>query len=500
MSRFISTTLLVCLCFSLTACPTTSADVLEVQAVDALGGRTGGVVYKLSITPAKEAVPAFKYRLTVEPHKTIPGNAITHYLRSLGENSLRGLWEWARLEFGQDVHDWYSLKTPAKDIPLESLRKVSAKFEGYVENHLRRATLCRESDWGLAMEDLRGREALAFLLPSVQQTRSMSRILALKNRLAVIEGRYDDSVDYLRMNYQLGQNVSQMNVLVTNLVGLAEVGIANAGMLDLIAAKDSPNMYWALMELPTPIISIRNAVRLESSFGTRYFPELLDVENAKHSPGQWGEILAEMVGSLTEVHGLTGGRSSMDGAGQAVAGLPLALALSGYSAAKQRLIEGGDDEAEVNQMSAAQVLLIDAARDYELMANEVEKEYYVPFQVVEKFSYRLRDRKFKGNSLRLGMILGDAILPAVQQVRQAEVRVQTNINVLIAIEAIRHHVATKGEFPTSLEEMDLPVRNSGFTDKPFEYRVEGRTAVLVIPKSRLSGQKQRYEISIAPKS
>lgn len=499
MSRFISTKLLVCLCFTLATCQATSADVLEVLAFNALGGRTGGVVYKLSITPAKEAVPAFKYRMTVEPHKTIAGNAITHYLRSLGESSLRGPWERARLEFGQDVDDWYSLKTPVEDIPLESLRKVSASFEGYVENHLRRATLCRVSDWGLAMEDLRGEEAIAFLLPSVQQTRSMSRVLALKNRLAVIEGRYDDSVDYLRMNYQLGQNVSQMNVLVTNLVGLAEIGIANAGMLDLIAAKDSPNMYWALMELPTPIIRIRDAVRLESSFGTRYFPELLDVENAKHSPEQWGEILDEMVGSFTKLHGMTGGRSSMDGVGQAVAGLPLALALSGYSAAKQRLLDAGDDEAEVSQMSAAQVLLIDAARDYQLIANEVEKSYYVPFKESEKFAYRFY-QQMRGSYLRLGMILGDAILPHIQQVRQAEVRVQTNINVLIAIEAIRHHVATKGGFPASLEEMDLPVRNSGFTGKPFEYKVEGKTAVLVIPKSRLSLQKQRYEISIAPKS
>ena len=43
---------------------------------------------QLKVTPAKETVPAFKYRMTVEPHKKIPGNAITHYLRSVSYTHL----------------------------------------------------------------------------------------------------------------------------------------------------------------------------------------------------------------------------------------------------------------------------------------------------------------------------------------------------------------------------------------------------------------------------
>ena len=164
---------LIALLFAPLFCVPILADIVEVAEMK--NRSRVGTVYKMSVTPAKESVPAFKYRLTIEPTKTIPGNAITHYLRSLGENSLSHPWETAQKEFGMDVHDWYSLGTKVEDIPLDKLKIAAGYFDGYVDGHLRRATMCRYCDWGLAVEDLRGREVVEFLLPSVQQTRSMAR-------------------------------------------------------------------------------------------------------------------------------------------------------------------------------------------------------------------------------------------------------------------------------------------------------------------------------------
>ena len=453
------------------------------------------VVYKLAVTPAAEPIPAFKYRLTVEPHKTIPGNAITHYLRSQGESSRSGPWGKIREEFGwEEVDDWYDLERDASTIPLESLKKASGSFDSYVKNHLVRATLCREAEWGLAIEDLRGFETIQFLLPSIQQTRDIARALMLQNRLALIEGRFDDSIDRIRMTYVLGQHVSKLEMLVCSLVGMAEVGMANECMIDLISTEGSPNMYWALSELPEPIVSIRDAIRLESSLPLRMFPVLSDVQTAQHSKEHWNELVQELVKSFADI----GSSISVGGPQDDFTSRQLfisAFALAGYTGAKKNLIDSGLDPDAVEKMPVLQVILLEAAKEMERMSQEMEKTYYVPYPKASKMVEEIEDRLSRPMT-SLGGAVARILLPAMQQVRQAEVRVQTEVNTLIVIEAIRHHLATKNELPESLDDLELPVRNNPYTDLPFQYELNGNTAVIEIPREAGSIRPVRYEITL----
>ena len=314
--------------------------------------------------------------------------------------------------------------------------------------------------------------------------------------MAIIEGRYDDSVDHLRMIYQLGQNVSKLSFLVANLVGIAEVGIANQGMLDLIAAKDSPNMYWALAELPQPIVSIRDSLRLESSFPLRYVPELIEIENADYSDEKWNEVLTDLIASLNRAQRMTQqGQKLTD---QGLKWAPLAFGMAGYASAKQRLIDSGMDAKEINEMPVAQVLLIDAARDCRLFSDDTEKSYYLPFDKVNELDRKVQSRLRSLSPSRLGAMIVYQFSPAITQVRQAELRAQAHINVLMAIESIRNHLATTGEMPASLDELELPVRNNPFTGKPINYELRGETAVLSLLKGEGSYDGVRYEISVAP--
>ena len=174
--RFTLTATLILTCL----CSTAFADVtvIEGHEITPRGASSvgdTGIIYKLIITPAREPSPAFKYRFCLPPHQTIPGNAITHYLRSYGERGIDRPWEYLQNETDFDVHEWYQLHTKASDIPLDKLKEASATFNG-LRDHMRRASKCRYADWGLAVEDLRGiEETVGFLLPSVQQTRSMAQ-------------------------------------------------------------------------------------------------------------------------------------------------------------------------------------------------------------------------------------------------------------------------------------------------------------------------------------
>ncbi len=334
MNRIVGVTLLL----NVLVASASRADVTYVE-----DNQDQGVVrvYRLTVSPAAEPQPAFKYRLTIQPDKTIAGNAITHYLRAFGENGVTGPLKNALDKYGMDFDDWYSPKVATKDLPLEKLRDVSAMFDSLINSHIARATLCRQCEWGLAEEDLSGEEVFAFLLPSVQQTRSISRMLALRTRLDIAEGRIDDAVNHLRMNYQLGRNVSKMKFLVSALVGIAEVGIAHEGMIQLIGAPNSPNMYWALAELPVPMIDLRDAMRLELADASRIVPQLEGVETAEHSEEEWSRLLNQSVKTFATISQLVHGSRS-----EGVEFSTFGISLIAYPAAKQRPCRTGNGPRE----------------------------------------------------------------------------------------------------------------------------------------------------------
>lgn len=448
--------------------------------------------YHLTLTPAGESVPAFKYRFTTPIDKTIPGNSITHYLRSFGEGGLTRPWETAQKEFGMEIYEWSDLEMKEADIDLEQIRKVSGMFDDYVEAHLQRASICRDTDWGLAVETLRGPESIEFLLPSVQQTRSMARVLVLRNRLAVMEGRYEDALKQLRICYKLGQDVNELGFLVSSLVGVAEISMAAEGTLHLIAADNSPNLYWALAGLPQPIINLRRPMELEASIGIRYFNELDDVETAKHSPAEWKAILQSVVGRLSRLNALTSYRNPQGGTpGVPAEEMTVGLSLMSYENAKQRLVESG--MASVEQMPVAQVVLIDAKRRIEFYSQEIEKAYCLPYSQFMKFSATTENRMQAEGRKNLGALIASMISPATQQVRAAGARAESLIYEMMIVESIRNHVSVHAQLPKSLDDLDLPAPMNPFTGKP--YPCEFKRDKVVLKSEGFPSFEREYHIA-----
>jgi hypothetical protein len=304
------------------------------------------------------------------------------------------------------------------------------------------------------------------------------------------------------MNYRLARNIGQEPIVVCGLVGLAEAGVASGNVIDLIAAPDSPNLYWALSELPRPLVDMREAIRLEMSNGTRVFPALMDVESAAHPPAEWARLIAD---ALKEYETLTEG-SLFQGVSLAqhdllrtVAGAGLSLVI--YPDAKQRLVQSGMDAARVERMPAGQAVLIDAAREYQRIADEIEKWLYAPYPQAKK-RMRRADEELFGNrqfSDGLGRMIADLILPAIQAARTAQMRLHWQMNALRVVEALRMHAAETGSFPASLDEVTVvPVPKNPITEQPYVYRLEGKKAVLELPFSDgMPGVAWRFEIRLA---
>ena len=140
----------------------------------------------------------------------------------------------------------------------EKVRAVILGWTGKI-NEIKRASQCEYCDWQLPIREY----GFATLLAELQQTRSYARLLAPYARLQIAEGKYDDAIQTLQAGYALGRHVANGPTFVHNLVGCSIVGMMSDQVRELIQQPEAPNLYWALTDLPRPIIDFRSGTDAE---------------------------------------------------------------------------------------------------------------------------------------------------------------------------------------------------------------------------------------------
>lgn len=479
----------------------TTAAWAELEWVEEDGAAV--VTIKLTVTPAPEPDPAFKYRLTVKPIDEKPGNAALWYFRALADEG-KDFSDYVREnseKYGEEYDEWnHPSGVPLKDFPKEKASEAFSKFDTEISN-LREASLRRNCDWDRGIESIRGPELIAVLLPEIQQMRSITRTLMMGVRLAIAEGRLDDAIDLLRINYRMAQHTSVEPFLVCQLVGVAQANFGNGVLLDLIAMPNSPNMYWALTELPTPLVDLRESLRFEMEIGQRIFPFLIEAETADYAPDQWRQLWGKAMNDIFQLSGSSPVKDRMTPAQFGILG----LAMVNYSHAKNSLIAWGFDPQKVEEMPVGQVLAIYSKRVYNKIAQSYEKALVVPYEDAERFQDEAEEIIKQGNILSGGpdrefIPIASLLLPAVSAARSADIRQQRDFAALRVIEALRMHAAENdSELPKRLSDITcVPVPDNPVTNQPFVYYREGKTAVLELPKSDGLHVATNYEITIAP--
>jgi hypothetical protein len=463
-------------------------------------------VIRLVVTPAAEAVPAFKQRLMTREIDLVPGNAAPYYYRAFIE--LNRAMPIVRKHFNEDeeLKKWYSTlddeATPIYQLPLERVHRADAMaLAGLIEDQLTLVAKTDNCDWELNVANLQGPRAISFSLEEFQQSRDLSRMLSMRTRLAIAEKRYEDAIGAMRINYRLSRDVATVPFIVCGLIGIAEAKITNGTMTELIAAPNSPNLYWALSELPQPMIDLRRADRFEVEIGERMFPFIHHTETTDRSPDEWNRQFKKTVQDLADVDSRHNrGLNSLDSDLSAVG-----MALLGYSHAKQQLIAQGMDRQQVEAMSVGQVIAIYSERNYQHFADGFQTIYYVPYWESDQQYRRIDEqleaaRPFGGGANRELLPIASTLLPALQAAHSAQFRLDREFAMLRVIEALRMYAADHaGGLPAKLDEIkQVPVPRNPATGKPFVYHLDGNVAVIELPLSdRIPGINQRCEITIA---
>jgi len=419
----------------------------------------------LTLAPAAAPVPALKYLLLPELSEQTPGNAVQLYYRAFSPE----WWTNVRKREVMEKVDKVS-ETPIaelKNSDLKWLLNYQALRE--VDRAARRA-YC---DWELT--DRLKEDGIKLLIPDVQAMRDFAKFLAARARLEMAEGRLDKALDTLRTGFALARHVGDSVTLIQALVGNAVGAVMLTQLEELLRQPGSPNLYWALTDLPRPFIDLHKPLQGEKLwlFGT--FPELREVDNPHLSPQQLERLQAIAAGLAKEQF------DSANPPPDALTRLAvIGWVAKAYPAAKQALIATGRKPEEVEALPAVQVVLIESVRDFERRRDDMFKWTALPYTEARPGLMRV-DRELKeARARRNGLSLAQLLLPAALKVVDATAKLDRRIAALRCVEAVRLHAAAHdGKPPASLADVkDVPIPTDPMTGKGFDYKVNGDTFTL----------------------
>jgi hypothetical protein len=448
---------------------------------------------RVALRPAPSPSPALRYRLLPDLREQKPADAAAGpYKRAVP------LLQRLPGDVSEQLDQWQEV--PLNELPRDEVRRTLAEYREALEL-VEQGARCERCDWGVA-ERIR-RQGIGALLPELEPMRKVARLLAVRARLEMAEGRFDDAARTLRTGMAVARQVGKEPTLINALVGVA-IAMVMTKQVDQFAQCDqAPNLYWALTDLPRPFIDLRVPLQGErlGAYGT--FPGLGeaagDLNVGPLSPKQVQDCVKMLFGLVEE----------QDTQAKRV-GLAL-LIRSKHETAKRALVAQGRPPALVAKMPHVQVALLHALGEYERLLDEVVKWQGFPYWEAQAGLQRARRQLVEARTRAL-LPTGDApvlplaalLVPAVSNVFTARTRLDRKVAALRCVEAVRLYAAGHGgKLPPTLKAIgEVPIPIDPITGKDFEYRSAGGRATLHAPPPE--GQKPdqsnslSYELTLKP--
>jgi hypothetical protein len=435
---------------------------------------------------AGEPIPALKYRLLPERRSLVPGNAAVFYHRAIA--MLDEAAQWARRRSDakqflateeQATGPW--ITGPLELIPIDQARQHLENYRtALVEARLgsRRQTC----NWEF---DLRS-EGVELMLPEIQNMRALLRLVALKVRVAVRDGKIDEAIDWLQTGNAMARHVAEGPILLQGLVGVTMSMAMTRPLEDIIQAPGAPNLFWALANRPRPFIDLTAGMDGERFLLEREIPQLRELDSTPWSLEKARSFSEELRTKLFRLSGYknrspSGESSPAFQEWTSKLGLA-ALVAQAYPEAKAALMAQGRSAAQVEAMPTLQVVALHTFQSYQRMRDDDFKWTGIPYyDAYRGMNKPMNVHRIQGQANPL-LQLFTMLVPAISSVQMAQLRVDRKLDAVQCIEAIRIYGAAHGRLPSALRDItEAPAPLDLATGQPFGYRLEGDHATLSAP-------------------
>ena len=421
----------------------------------------------LAIQPAGQPQPMLKYRLLPSDAELTPGDAAPIYLRlrhELPEEPWKAITE--------KFTAWSEL--PLSELPLAEAVRFIENWSTTL-NQIRFGSRRADCNWNYTLPE-QHLDAIEILLPDAQAMRTWGRLLALKARVEIAQGKPEAAIATLETGLAFGRLVGEGPFLINRLVGVAICQMMLERVEELVQQPGCPNLYWALTVLPRPLIAMRTAIETERQMLELMIPELREPQE-EPTAAEWSVAFRRLEDGLDRLARKIKGSNEPQPGG--LKGFLEAWAKGSLKAkllarARQELSEGrgwtaeqvsamSDDEAVVRYIRSTSAELMD----------EVFAPAYLP-DLEPATSVMNAQAQAKLANLKTGplAILAE-MAPAISSARNASLRLDRRIAALRAEEAVRMQAAAVGgKLPESWAGVSVvPVPLDPTTGAPFTFEV-----------------------------
>jgi hypothetical protein len=440
----------------------------------------GPPTVELTVSPAAAPVPALKYRLLPTPSERTPGNAALDYYRALVQFSLTP---------EQNVPMWVKtgdLAVVALDkFPQDKVAKELEKNRP-VFTALERATRRDHCEWQVPLEGFETQ------LPEFQNIRDPVRLVTMRARLQMARGELDAALNSFKINYQLSQNISECPTIINSLIGVAITALTRDQLETFVQQAHAPNLYWALSELPVPLINFHRAIVMEPFAIENSFPEIVELRSRRLIPDEASRLSDRILEKWIKL-GLTNNLpKTLDEAKRRFA----ASAEANYPEAKQLLIEAGHSKAGVEALPLEQAIWAASFRRWQLYWDDLIKWTFLPTPQRRAGLDQVERRLAQFHDAHRDAIFElTELIAAVPAALAASDRADRQLALLRTVEAIRLYAsAHSGQLPESLDKIDaVPIPVDPTTGTAFAYRLEGDRAFLETPPAPKNAPENKFQ-------
>ena len=410
---------------------------------------TPETLVRLTVSPARAPKPALRYLLLPELLEMNPGNPIQNYMKCFMEQQ--------KFFFDKEAFERREklLTMPLKELPVQELKDYG------------RLPL-RQADWAARLDapdwqfllTIRN-DGVSASIPDVQEMRTLAKALKVRFRAEIALGRFEDSLKTAKTLFAMSRHLGEHLIFVSDLVGISIAFVAIGSLEEMLEQPGCPNLYWALSNLPVPLVAIDKGTQGERVGILAEFHDLDD--RAPMSAEQIKKFIAHM-GKILVDPGNPRIRAAID---------TRAKDEKVVIAARRRLVEHGLPEERLLRFSPHQVILLDEKREYEVRRDDSMKLMNLPIWQVQSLAADLE----KAN--RAPTVFAEALVEGIYNVRKQQARLDQRIALLRHVEALRLYAADHGgALPAKLSDVSVPLPDDPVTGKPFRYELTGATAHL----------------------
>jgi hypothetical protein len=204
---------------------------------------------ELTFSPAKATETAQKYRLLPTKEEQIDADAVALYQKAI--QSLPQDYQ------PKQFSDWRSL--PPDQLPVKEVESAMEKLKPTLDL-LSQAARSKTCNWPF----IKPGQAQQKLMDDLSKYRQFAFILDVQAKLEIAQGRYGQAMETLKTSNAMANQLGNGPTLIQGLVGIAIAAVNQKRIEQWIQSDNAPDLYWALEDMPQPLVDVTKAIKIET--------------------------------------------------------------------------------------------------------------------------------------------------------------------------------------------------------------------------------------------